>query len=272
VKVAVCMAPGSPDRRAERLARQRIEARTVTAAEQLGELGEDWVAWVDTAAARTWLAAEPAAGPAAWAATCAHAAAALRWARPVIADVPGDPDVRPARAPDSGGRSGLVAPIDGVDDDRVAMLADAFAGVPGSLHLLMLTTGPRPIVIADPRIDLLVGSSPTERADRVRRAIAMVLVGRDRAEPDHAMEAFGLGTGVVAVSDGGADLELVRDGWTGRVVPPTVDALAEVLDAQVATPELPAASGARGRVLWELRDWDRCRRRLRAALTIRSVL
>jgi hypothetical protein len=86
------------------------------------------------------------------------------------------------------------------------------------------------------------------------------------------MEAYGLGTGVVAVSDAGADLELVRDRWTGRVVRPTVDTLAEVLSAQVAAPELSAGHGAHGRVLWELRSWDRCRRRLRAALTIRSLL
>jgi glycosyltransferase involved in cell wall biosynthesis len=164
-----------------------------------------------------------------------------------------------------------VAPIDGVADDRVTLLADAFARVPGGQHLSLLSASPRQVVLDDPRIDLVVSPSAADRAERLRRAIAVVLVGRDRPEPADAMEAFGLGTGVVAVSDAGAPLELVRDRWTGRVVPATVDALAEVLHVQVGIPEEPVRHGARGRVLWELRSWDRCRRRLRAALTVRSL-
>jgi glycosyltransferase involved in cell wall biosynthesis len=270
VRVAVCTVRGAADLRAERLEGQGIEATPVTAASELDELGPDVVAWVGTAAARTWLAGElPAGRP--WAATCAHAAAALGRGRAVIAELPGDPGARPSLDPDPAGRSGLVAPIDGVADDRVTLLADAFAHVPGGHHLVMVSTDPRQVAIDDPRIDLVVAPTPAERADLVRRAIAVVLAGRDRLEPTDAMEAFGFGTGVVAVSDGGADLELVRDEWTGRVVPGRVDALAGVLGAQVAAPEVPDRYGAHGRVLWELRSWERCRRRLRAALTIRSL-
>jgi hypothetical protein len=271
VRVAVCTVPGAADARAERLVRQGIEARSVTSPEELGQLGDGWVAWAGTSAARTWLAGEPPAAPIGWAATCAQAAASLGWARPLIAEVPGDPTARPSRDPDPAARSGLVAPIDGVDDVRLALLTAAYARVPGSHHLALLATASRPVTTTDPRIDLIVRPTASDRTDLLRRALAVVLVGRDGAEPEGAMEAFGLGTGVVALSDAGADLELVRDRWTGRVVPAAVDRLAEVLHVQVGIPEEPVRHGARGRVLWELRSWERCLRRLRAALTIRSL-
>jgi len=227
--------------------------------------GPSTVAWIDADTARRDADWGPVR-PDRWVATSATAAVAMarRWPglRPVIAEPPGDPDARPLDSPDVALRRNVVVPADGLDADRLCLVLDAYSTVPGDEPLVVVGAD---VPTDDRRVRCVPDAGPGVRRDLIRRAVVTVLAGRDQPEPGPAVEAFGLGSGVVVCSDGGAVRELVRDRCTGRVVAPDVAALAEVLHVQVGIPEEPVRHGARGRVVWESLTWRRCLRRLLGA-------
>lgn len=223
----------------------------------------DTVAWIDTETVERTDTAWDAPPTVRWRTTCATAAAAVshRWpaARPVIAEVPGHPGAKPVLSPDPAARSGVVVPADGLQPERLDLVLAAYAAVPGDEPLLLLGAD---VDAADERVVCHPEPTPVERADLIRNAVVVVLAARGLTAPTPAMEAFGLGTGVVVCRDGGAVLELVRDKVTGRVVAPEVAALTQVLHVQVGIPQEPVRHGARGRAFWESRSWSNCLRRL----------
>ncbi len=101
--------------------------------------------------------------------------------------------------------------------------------------------------------------APDELADLYARCRAVYYAPVDEDFGMVPFEAFLAGKPVVTTTDAGGPLDVVRDGETGRVVEPRVDALSAALDVSEAEAR---AWGEAGRALAREVTWDRAIERL----------
>jgi glycosyltransferase involved in cell wall biosynthesis len=136
----------------------------------------------------------------------------------------------------------------------VALLLDALSLLPPEVWLLLLGDGPeRGALVARARrlgvSGRVVFAGPQDHA-RVVEALAdadvFVFPSQTETLGLAVLEAMAAGRAVVAVG-GGAMVDLVRDGSTGRLVPPTPGALADAVRALLDDPAGRAALGGRAR-------------------------
>ncbi|MDZ7678658.1 MAG: glycosyltransferase family 4 protein [Acidimicrobiales bacterium] len=150
---------------------------------------------------------------------------------------------------------------------RLDLLIAAFRRTDVEVPLVIAGTGPqetalRDMAEGDERIRFAGFVSDDELAELYGRAIAVPFVPLDEDLGLITLEAMAAGAPVITCTDSGGPTELVADGATGWVVPPTVDALAAAIEEAVADPERTTDLGARGRRRGRLVSWDRVARRL----------
>ncbi|RYH06685.1 glycosyltransferase family 4 protein [Tropicimonas sp. IMCC6043] len=163
--------------------------------------------------------------------------------------------------------------------------------LPGRLHrwkrvdlaikAFRLTDIPRPLVISgtgedegyfrqlaegDSRIRFVGHLTEAEIADHYASSLGVIFVPRREDLGLVTFEAFLSGKPVLTVADSGEPANIVRDGVSGFVCPPTPEALAEKIVALHADPVSAAAMGATGRESIAKNTWENVARRLAAAL------
>ncbi len=143
---------------------------------------------------------------------------------------------------------------------RIDLLIEAAAG--RGLEVVVAGDGPdraRLESLADGHVRFLGRVAPDELADLYARCRAVYYAPVDEDFGMVPFEAFLAGKPVVTTTDAGGPLDVVRDGETGRVVEPRVDALSAALDVSEAEAR---AWGEAGRALAREVTWDRAIERL----------
>ena len=150
---------------------------------------------------------------------------------------------------------------------RLDLLIAAFRRTTVEVPLVIAGSGPQETMLADmaegdERIRFAGFVTDDELAELYSRAIAVPFVPLDEDLGLITLEAMAAGAPVITCTDSGGPTELVANGSTGWVVPPTVDALAGAIEEAVADPDRTTELGARGQRRGRLVTWDRVTRRL----------
>jgi glycosyltransferase involved in cell wall biosynthesis len=138
----------------------------------------------------------------------------------------------------------------------VPLLLDAMAGLPAKVWLLLVGDGPerRELEAHVQRLgltDRVVFAGEQDHAhvvDALGASDLFVFPSQTETLGLAVLEAMAAGRAVVAV-EGGAVPEIVRDGETGRLVPPEPAALRRAIAELIDAPALRRAMGDRARVL-----------------------
>ncbi|HKV43447.1 MAG TPA: glycosyltransferase [bacterium] len=146
----------------------------------------------------------------------------------------------------------------------VALLLEAAAGLPQDVWLLLVGDGPERRELQAEADRLGVGDRVVFAGDQDHRHVVDSLFACDLFVSPSQTETLGLavveamaaGRAVVAV-EGGAAKEIVRDGETGRVVPPDAEAMRRAIADLLAAPDRRRAWGARGQAAAAAYSQDR---------------
>ena len=146
----------------------------------------------------------------------------------------------------------------------VSLLLEAAAGLPADVWLLLVGDGPerQDLQAAAQRLGLggrAVFAGAQDHAHVVDALFAsdlFVFPSQTETLGLAVLEAMAAGRAVVAVQ-GGAIPEIVRDGETGRVVPPNPEAMRRAIADLLAAPERRRAWGARARAAAAVYSQDR---------------
>ena len=144
---------------------------------------------------------------------------------------------------------------------RIDLLIEAMRRVPQPVELLVAGGGPdlercRALAADDPRARFLGPVTPQRLRDLYAGALAVPFIPRDEDLGLITLEAMACAKPVVTCDDSGGPTELVVDGVTGRVVPPTAEALGEAIAGLCADPAGARRMGAAGRLRSRAVSWD----------------
>ncbi len=153
------------------------------------------------------------------------------------------PDLRPRP-----GGSAIFTASRLSDTKRVHLLVAAYRHVPGTTPLRIAGTGAEALALerlaaADPRVEFLGYVADEDLPRLYREALVVPFVPYAEDYGLIAPEAMACGTAVLTTTDAGGPTELVTDGVSGRIVPPTVEALATAMTELIADPAATAAMG-----------------------------
>lgn len=135
------------------------------------------------------------------------------------------------------------------DMKRVHLIVQAYRQTPGEVPLRIAGTGAEAVALQrlaahDPRVEFLGYVPDADLPRHYQEALFVPFVPFAEDYGLIAPEAMACGTPVLTALDAGGPTELVTDGVTGRIVPPTADALAQAMTELLARPEATAAMGA----------------------------
>jgi glycosyltransferase involved in cell wall biosynthesis/GT2 family glycosyltransferase len=154
---------------------------------------------------------------------------------------------------------------------RVDLVIEAFKRVRADIPLKIAGTGEdegplRELAAGDPRIEFLGHVDGEALLDLYAEALVVPFVPVDEDYGLVTIEAFASGKPVITCLDSGEPVDIVGDGESGFVVPPTPEAIAAKLDFLIARPELAASMGEHGRRAASHITWERVVERLLAPL------
>jgi 1,2-diacylglycerol 3-alpha-glucosyltransferase len=162
-------------------------------------------------------------------------------------------------------------------EKNVALLIAALATLPSDTRLLLVGDGPeRPALEAQARTAGLAGrvifagtQSPADVAEVLAAADLFVFPSTTETFGIAMIEAMAAGCAVVAVR-AAASSDLVRDGETGRLVPPDPATFADAVDDLLGQPDRRSAMGAAARAA--AADYDGARVTDRLLIVYRELL
>lgn len=145
---------------------------------------------------------------------------------------------------------------------RLATLVEAMRHVSGDTRLKIAGTGPelprlQALAAGDPRIEFLGFVSTEQLLDLYANALVVPFIPMDEDLGLITLEAMMSRKPVITAVDSGGSLELVADGRTGFVVPPTPAAVGSAIARLVADRALARSLGEQGRTRAEGVTWER---------------
>lgn len=145
---------------------------------------------------------------------------------------------------------------------RVDLIVEAMRQVEGDVELWIAGSGPErnrleALGAGDSRIRFLGFVNDKALADLYRDALAVAFVPFQEDYGLVAVEAMMAGKPVLSTTDAGGPTELVRDGESGYIVPPTASAVAQAMQRLAADRTLAERLGARGRERAEQVTWQK---------------
>lgn len=144
---------------------------------------------------------------------------------------------------------------------RVDLVVRAFAQVRAGTRLVVAGGGPeldalRAQASADRRMEIRGFVPDAELADLYAGCRAVVFAPLDEDFGYVTLEAFAAAKPVITTADAGGPAELVEDGVSGRVVPPSERALAEAMEWMAEEPARAQRMGLAGAALAERIRWS----------------
>lgn len=153
---------------------------------------------------------------------------------------------------------------------RIDLLVNAYKQSKAQLPFCIAGDGPEAerlheLAAGDPRIRFVGRLTDTELIEHYSRAAIVPFVPAQEDMGLITLEAMTAGKPVLTVTDAGGVTEFVTDGVNGRVVEPSVKALAHAFDSMLANPAQLAAMGQAATQTAASVTWERTVQRLLAA-------
>lgn len=157
---------------------------------------------------------------------------------------------------------------------RIDLLVNAYKQSKAQLPFYIAGDGPEAerlheLAAGDPRIRFVGRLTDTELIEHYSRAAIVPFVPEQEDMGLITLEAMTAGKPVLTVTDAGGVTEFVTDGINGRVVEPSVKALAHAFDSMLANPVQLAAMGQAATQTAASVTWERTVQRLLAAAEAR---